>query len=250
MSTKDFKTRIRKHKFEEALKSLLAQNQNISDTDDIRKQALGLSSRFHQLKQEQSAGTLEDAEYRLQLNRITVALVELADEISDHRFNKKGNLPMAWTKEISIATILMICFVSGYFLLRNHIPTMEPGSMQLTLYVHGPKGPTDAVLEHTGKVIVDFGNDRRDPVIGENGRTNLGEIPRKFKNREIVIGLEAKGFNPADPGKTYLMYGTPIYYAVKPDNSLAIIVGIVTDATSLSFLEGVAQGRRIKTTNK
>ena len=83
------------------------------------------------------------------------------------------------------------------------------------------------MLENTGKLIVDFGNDRRTPMIGQNGRTNFGEIPEKFIGKVIGIGLDAPGYELMNPNKENNMNGEPIYISVRKDGSLGRISGIV-----------------------
>ncbi len=137
---------------------------------------------------------------------------------------------IAW---ISILSIVFVAILAPIF-LEIFKPTR---SLQLTVYVHGPEGQQHIVLEDTGKLIVDFGNDRRRPKIGENGRTNFGEIPQKFNDQEIGIGLKATGYELADPNKQYKMDGKPIYLAVKKDDSLAKISGIVKNRDGSEFIK-------------
>ncbi len=111
-------------------------------------------------------------------------------------------------------------------------------SLQLTVYVHGEKNQQHIILENTGKLVVDFDNDRRTPMIGENGRTNFGEIPEKFNNREIGIGLEATDYELVYPQKTYKMDGKPIYLAVRKDAGLGRISGSVKSRDGRTFLAG------------
>lgn len=71
--------------------------------------------------------------------------------------------------------------------------------MQLTVYVQGTDDKPIFDLQNKGQIIVDFGNDRRAPLIGENGRTNLREIPEIFKGEKIPIVLQADGYEPIEP---------------------------------------------------
>jgi len=111
-------------------------------------------------------------------------------------------------------------------------------SMQLTVYVHGPESRQQILLEHTGRLVVDFDNDRRVALIGENGRTNFGEIPEKFKNQHIGIGLEADRFTTRFPKKQYKLDGKPIYLEIKRDDSLGIIAGSVVNGSGAAFIAG------------
>lgn len=111
-------------------------------------------------------------------------------------------------------------------------------SVQLTFYVHGPRGKQDIILENTGNLIVDLGNDRRTPEIGKNGRTNLGEIPKKFAGKEIEIGLNAPGYELLYPNRLYkLNDNQPIYIGVKRSTTLVKISGIVKDRNGSALLQ-------------
>ncbi|MBK7870737.1 MAG: hypothetical protein IPJ74_08635 [Saprospiraceae bacterium] len=110
--------------------------------------------------------------------------------------------------------------------------------MQLTVYVQGINGKPIPELQNKGKLIVTFGNDLRDPLIGENGRTNLGEIPEKFLGDSIPIVLYAEGYEPVESSKTYLLDGKPVNYIVKRDNTLGNIRGIIKDRIGNKFIWG------------
>lgn len=58
-----------------------------------------------------------------------------------------------------------------------------------TVYVHGQNGKSDVPLRNEGKVFLDLGG-KRDPVaIGENGQAVFTEVPGKFRNQPINVGL-------------------------------------------------------------
>lgn len=118
---------------------------------------------------------------------------------------------------------------TNVFQLRDYLfGSRKNGALQLTVYV-----PNE--LEGKGKLLVDFGNDRRDPVIGENGRTNIGEIPENFENKEIPIQLIASGYKLNDSNKRYKLNGEPVYLQVKKD--FGRISGIVKDRKGNKFIE-------------
>ncbi len=146
---------------------------------------------------------------------------------------KQGNIPtIAW---ISILLIVLIAILAPIF-LEIFKPTFNEENLQLTVYVHGPEGKQQIVLENTGKLVVDFDNDRRTAMIGENGRTNFSEIPQKFNNQEIGVGLKAPGYELVHPKTQYKMDGIPIYLAVKKDDSLGRISGIVKNRNGSEFI--------------
>ena len=109
----------------------------------------------------------------------------------------------------------------------------------LTIYVHGPNGKQDYLLESEGELLVDLGGDRRYPKIGEKGRTVLSEIPAKFKGKEILISVKAAGFEDAEPEKKYKWEGGAIYFPVKRKSQLGIIKGVVKNRDGSAFLAGV-----------
>ncbi len=128
---------------------------------------------------------------------------------------------------ILIVFMVMVWLLSAYSITIYFINGNQEGSIQLTVYVHGSKGPQDIVLENRGELIVDFDNDRRTVQIGEDGRTNFGEIPEKFVNEIIGIGVDAPGYESSNPTKVYKMDGKPIYFPVKRAENLLKISGFV-----------------------
>lgn len=111
-------------------------------------------------------------------------------------------------------------------------------SMQLTVYVQDAESKPIPELQNKGQIIVRFGHDLRDPVIGENGRTNLGEIPSDFRGKEVEVVLVAEGWEIASPSKKYKMDGGQIYLTVRRDNSLGTIQGIVQTRDGSEFIAG------------
>ena len=112
----------------------------------------------------------------------------------------------------------VVAILVGFFTLLDRITsnnsiTIDP-SLQLTVYVHGPQSQQEVILENSGSLIVDFGNDRRKAHIGEYGRTNFGEIPDKFKDIETGIFLEAPGFKMKHPDQKITFTGEPIYLEI------------------------------------
>ena len=109
--------------------------------------------------------------------------------MNQHKPSKKK-----WWENIYNAVVAFMIFAAAlvtvlyYLNIRPHI---NGQSLQLTVYVHGQYGKQHIVLENIGKLIVDFDNDRRTAMIGESGRTNFGEIPEKFNNQKIGVGLES-----------------------------------------------------------
>jgi len=157
---------------------------------------------------------------------------------------KKNIFPKLDQKRAQIVLILLMILIWSFAIfaiLIYYQSEGDPGdgSAQLTVYVHGPTSRQEVVLENTGTLIIDFGNDRRTPMIGESGRTNCGEIPGKFLGKKIGIGLKAKGFTLAYPDSQYVMTGEPIYLAVQKDGSLGFIAGVVRSRDGQKALDSV-----------
>lgn len=110
------------------------------------------------------------------------------------------------------------------------------GSIQLTIIVHGTEGRQDIVLENTGRLIVDIGNERRTPMIGQNGIINFGEIQGK-PGQEIGIALDAPGYELTYKEEHYKMDGKPIYISVKRDSGIGKISGIVKNRNGSILLK-------------
>ncbi len=125
--------------------------------------------------------------------------------------------------EIGGPAVIAILTVIGGFLL---VPDTKPFDM--TVFVHGSKGQQDAVIRNKGMVTMDLDGNRRSESIGEKGQAYFSGIPAGFINQEVLISVEAEGFETAKPGKTVLKPGS-IYVEVKPDGRLGKISGTVRD---------------------
>ena len=108
----------------------------------------------------------------------------------------------------------------------------------LVVFVHGADGPSDRVLVSTGKVLLDFGADRRERDIGADGSAHFGEIPEAFRGKEISLHLAASGFEAAEPGQKYRLDGQPVYLRVRRDNSLGDLRGTVKNRDGRLLLAG------------
>jgi len=219
----------------QALKNLLAQGRTdlvlqkiIADTklhadQHFHNQAAALSGRWSTSERNNNLGTLSAEEYKIEKDRINHAVLALIDA-----FPEKPAL-LQWI--LIAATGVLVLYLLFKFMGRED-------SMQLTVYVQDAAGKPISELQNKGKVIVDFGNDRRAPLIGENGRTNLGEIPEKFRGETIPIVLEAEGYESLEPDKKYVLDGKQLYYLVRRDNSLGTIQGIVQTRDGSKFIAG------------
>ena len=210
------------------------------DEPDIQQDVLLLSARFQEYSNEKRRGINSDEQQKVTLSRINMALLEIIERLPEKvgkGFNGWLGRWTLWERMLGIGVIVgvlvgLVVFTGAdlSFFWSGKKPN---GPLQLTVYVHGAKGKQDIVLEDEGKLIVDFGNDRRTPKIGENGRTNFGEIPSEFYNKSIPINVVASGFEVVNPDSAYLLDGNPIYFEVKRDRENAWIKGIIRDRKTL-----------------
>ena len=95
----------------------------------------------------------------------------------------------------------------------EELASNEPFS--LTVFVHDSEGFQNIIIENSGKLVIDFDDDRRIAGIGEYGRTVFAGIPGQLRNQKVTIGLDAPGFVLKEPKKEYLLGEEPIYLALK-----------------------------------
>jgi len=231
------------------LKTLLECLQEIKETTgsiDLKNRISLFSSQYHRLAADRVKETIREEDYRTGMAKLSDGLHQVLNELPEHTWDialdwqtmaakesvsNSGKKLSAW--DIFLRVAIVIGALGSFAEFMGWIDVTPWGrrrtALQLTVYVHGIKSKTDIVLQKTGKVIADFGNDRRTAEIGENGRTNFGEIPADFEDKEIALGIEAEGFEPVEPDKKYTFTGEPIYFAVKRDDSLGFIRGMVED---------------------
>ena len=208
------------------------------------------SGRYQNLKKNYLNGVVSYADYSIELSKINQSLqtninflpedwiVEELNEVAPSSGRILSRSKLGWKRwEIVLGLLALLAAVAGYT-LKDFFTGKNSDSMQLTVYVQNPDGTPVAELQNKGQIIVDFGNDRRAPLIGEHGRTNLGEIPEKFRGEKILIALKAEGYKPTEPAKQYVLDGEPVYFGVRRDNSLGLIQGIVKDRSGEKFLAG------------
>lgn len=144
--------------------------------------------------------------------------------------NDSENLPRNWLKKNTVKVITwLLGLIASLITIITFIQVEKPSSLQLIVYVHGPKGELDILDEIDGKILVAFGNDLRSPSIGENGRTSLGEIPMSFLNEEVKVNIQASGYELINPDQKFIMDGEPIYLGVMRLDRLRTIKGVVKD---------------------
>jgi hypothetical protein len=146
--------------------------------------------------------------------------------------------------ELGGPVVLFALVVIGGFWL---VP--RAGSFDVTVYVHGPGGKTDRVLTNRGKVMMELGQFPRTALIRENGDAHFDGIPSEFFDREVLVMIEADGFESAKPDTKLLLKGESVYLEVKRDDSLSLVFGYVQtgDGTPLNEVDVSMRDEQTKT---
>ncbi|MBK7938895.1 MAG: carboxypeptidase regulatory-like domain-containing protein [Lewinellaceae bacterium] len=238
-SKQEFKDLLANDRADLVIAELAAITKPLAD-QHYHNQVTLLSNRLTANKREHNLGKISSQEYNLEKNRINHALLALIDSLPQGAAASGPEKEKGFWKTMTY--VALVAGILGSFAevlgFIDLVPGKPEDSLQLTVYVQDTEGKPIPALQNTGHVIVRFDNDLRDPVIGENGRTNLGEIPAKFRGQEIEVVLVAEGYEAILPGKKYVMDGEPVYFTVRRDNSLGIIQGIVKDRSGENFLAG------------
>lgn len=237
------KEHIRKGRTDLAISGLLSGTKTLAD-QHLHNQVTALSARWNTNEKQFHLGLLSGSDYNLEKNKINQSLIVLLSELAE-----AGDIPQnsvsnkqkfdLWK---TLGYVAVIAGILGgfaeFFNFINVVPGNNTSSLQLTVYVQDKDGKPIHELQNSGKVIVDFGNDRRAPLIGENGRTNLGEIPEKFKGSYISIALDATGYVVDNSPKKYLLDGSPVYLVVKRSSLYRSIRGIIKNRDGSELISG------------
>jgi hypothetical protein len=191
--------------------------------------AYSMLSEFQQLQQKVMQGVISAEEERIVRNQITKRLMALVNE---------EELPSTDYKELlgnknRLRWGVLLVFVSLFsvWAIKTGI---QKDIEQLTVYVTDLNG--NVVLEYEGELHIPLGNRPLNAKIGEDGRTNFGDIPARYLGEPITIGLNAEGWKIANGEQEFSFTGKPIFLKVQRDNSLGIIKGTVKSRDGQQFL--------------
>lgn len=109
-------------------------------------------------------------------------------------------------------------------------------SLQLTVLVEDEQGRV--IIENSGKLIIDFDGDRRDAMIGENGRTNFEEIPAHFKGDSLTVVFDVPNYELVNQYNTFLFTGKSIHLVVRRTLRDVLIRNQLRDAATQEPIEG------------
>lgn len=206
-----------------------------------KKELMALQARFLKLKQRTQQGVLTFQDINITENQITQSLLEFIQQPLEQPFLAENSInqlypqrPILW-KYLILVTLILVSLASIAQLLNIvQLWPQESTPLQLTVFVTDLKG--NPVLQQEGRLHIPIGNRALNEVIGENGRTNFGDIALVAKGDSIRIGLEAEGWEIADSKNTFKFTGDPIQLVVKRDNSLSTIKGVVKTRDGQSFI--------------
>ena len=107
--------------------------------------------------------------------------------------------------------------IVGFFLvvILGFVLVPDPSTFPVTVFVHGPSGPQDTVLQNSGEVLMDLGGDRQKAAIGEQGQAYFRAIPANFRGQEVLAWVSSDKFESAEANKKYKLDGQAIYLAVR-----------------------------------
>lgn len=221
----------------EAIEKLLVKTMHASR----KKEIIALSARYQKLKQRNRSGLLSFQDINITENQIQHSLLEFIQEPLDQPLPKERSIdqlypkrPLLW-KYLILTTLVLVALASLAQLLNIvQVWPQEPTSLQLTVFVTDTNG--NPVLQQEGRLHIPMGNRALNEVIGENGRTNFGDIALTNKRDSIVIGLEAEGWEIVGGKNSFEFTGEPIQLIVKRDNSLGTIKGVVKTRDGQAFI--------------
>jgi hypothetical protein len=150
---------------------------------------------------------------------------------------RQNSKPLIWKYLIATAVIIGILGSLAEILgFINIFPkNVSTDKHQLTVFVTDVDG--NVVLEHTGELNTSIGNRPMRETIGENGRTNFGDILPEYLGDTLTIGFKSEGWELAEPKNTFLFDGNPIALKIRKDNSLGIIKGVVKTRNGQGFID-------------
>lgn len=234
---KDLQQLIGKGRAGEAIDKLLSMPMHASRKQEM----ITLSARYSKLKHRSGLGLLSFQDLNITENQINHSLLGLIQEPLDQPLPKEQGIdqlypkrPILW-KYLVLITLILVSLASIAQLLNIvQLWPQESAPLQLTIFVTDQKG--NPVLQQEGRLNFQIGNRAFNEVIGENGRTNFGDIALTTAGDSISIGLEAEGWEIVEGKNTFKFTGDPIQLVVKRDKSLSTIKGVVKSRDGQFFI--------------
>lgn len=229
------KNLIKKDKIEQAFEEPLLKALDKTDKKDIELLEFRLSS----ANRKKSNGTINNEEYIVEKNQIVKSLLDLLEEIDLEDSNFFLKLLKKHKTLIGLGFVILFSLSFYLFFVdESIIENVKPilnipkADKQLTVFVIDVKG--NVVLKNEGELNIPLGNRLLNEPIGNNGRTNFGDITASNIGDTITIGLKAEDWEIVGTNK-FVFIGEPIKLIVKRDDSFGLIKGIVQSTNGQSI---------------
>ncbi|GJM31250.1 MAG: hypothetical protein DHS20C18_02510 [Saprospiraceae bacterium] len=244
------RTLIGTNKTKQAIQELLALTQKMGDPD-MHQEVIMQSARFEKFTKSNRLGISSHEEENISIAKINKALLDIIERLpesgaatiisSSSAKASPATTDKSWWKYVTATAVIIgiLGSLAEVFNFINLIPASSGQTSQLTIYVHGPGGLQDYVLENEGELLVDLDGDRRFAKIGEKGRTVFSEIPAKFIGQSLPIAIQAEGYEAAASESQYKWEEKAIYFKVQRAQQLRKIQGIVKSMHGADFLADV-----------
>jgi len=229
------KNLIKEGKIEQAFEEPCLKALDKTDKKDIELLEFRLSS----ANRKKSNGTFINEEYLVEKNRVVKSLLDFLDEIELEGSNPFLKLLKKYKLLIGLGIIILLSLSFSVFFVEESfiekiktIFNISEADEQLTVFVTDAKG--NVVLKNEGKLNIPLGNRLLNEPIGNNGRTNFGDITASNIGDTITIGLKAEGWEIVGTNK-FVFKGKPVKLIVKRDDSFGLIKGIVQSTNGESI---------------
>lgn len=204
---------------------------------DLREAALLQSARYQEYARGKRDGTSTEEAQGIALARINEALLQLIAELPEVG---SGKFRRSWIIGAGAIVVLIIGItLFSQYNFPAFFGAKATNPLQLTIFVHGPDGRENIVLENEGELIVTTGHRRDIMRIGQRGRTIFNEIGEQFLNDTIGLSLKAEDYELAAPDRVYIFTGDPLYVPVRPHRRLGVVQGKVRSRDGSQFLADV-----------
>lgn len=229
---KEIQKLITSGKTEKAISKLLKMDLSESQKQEVRM----ISAQFSDLQKDIRTRVVSFENETIRKNQITQSLLEIisTENPSSNVQEQNSNPTKKFWKQFGFVIGIIGSIASIIGLVYTFYPS-ESEPLQLTIFVADKD--QNVVLENEGELNIALGNRSMNKKIGENGRTNFGEIANQLKGDSITIGFKADGWKLASTNK-FKFTGKPIHLEIRPDESLGVIKGVVRSRDGQEFIGG------------
>ena len=205
-----------------------------SDTD-LNNEINLIANRFTTFERQQRLGLEDTSALNIESNKINTALLDIID-----RFPNSDGVTLSHSvttlnlKSIMAIGASLVVLLIVYFKFCGNSPEVADGKpFSVVVYTHGVGGKQDILQLKETKLVADIGGRREVAKVGENGQNTFNEIPSKYHNKRIGIGLQGtEGYVLTHKDSTYLLNGEPIYLAVQSSCRFCVVEGYVQNQES------------------